>query len=153
MRRVVRALATATVLAAGESGCGARGARVVGVDHHTDVAAFLEAHPLGAEQAIRVDALGRTEGSSQHVVQVRTAETPHRHETHDLIVSIVRGGGRMVVGPQAVRVLAGDAIVVPRGVVHWFANTEREPAVALVTFVPPLDAPDVVPVDSGEVRR
>jgi hypothetical protein len=46
--------------------------------------------------------------------------------------------------------------VVERGSVHWFASAPGTTAVALVTFAPPLDAPDSVPladVDSVDTRR
>ena len=51
---------------------------------------------------------------------------------------------------------AGDAAVIPRDRVHWFAQSGDEPAVTLAVFTPPLDAPDSVPesgVDTMEERR
>ena len=109
--------------------------------------AFLAAHPLATQQGIRADEIGRTATASYHVVQVRSAETPHRHATHDLTVVVLRGQGTLTREAQAVRLGAGDAAVIPRGEVHWFANGGSAPAVALVMFAPPLDAPDTVPAD------
>ena len=112
------------------------------------VDAFLAAHPLAAQQAIRADEVGRTTTASYHVVQVRGAESPHRHATHDLTVLVLRGAGTLTRDSGGVALRAGDAAVVPRGAMHWFANGGGEAAVALVVFTPPLDAPDSVPVDA-----
>jgi quercetin dioxygenase-like cupin family protein len=113
-----------------------------------DLDAFLADHPLGAGQTIRADGAGRSAGASYHVVQVRGREQPHRHAAHDLAVLLLRGAGTLTLGDERVRLRAGDAAVVPRGVAHWFASDGREAAVAFAVYTPPLDAPDVVPVDS-----
>jgi hypothetical protein len=39
-------------------------------------------------------------------------------------------------------------VVIARDTVHWFTSTGCEPALALVVFTPPLDAPDSVPPSS-----
>lgn len=133
------------------SACSARTPRIPFVG---DLAPFLASHPLRAGENIRADEIGRTPGASYHVVQVRDRERPHRHATHDLTVVVLRGHGTLVREAERVPLAPGDAAVVPRGSAHWFANEARAPAVALVVFVPPLDAPDVVPVvDSSAERR
>jgi quercetin dioxygenase-like cupin family protein len=109
---------------------------------------FLAAHPLSDGQNIRVDEIGRTASASYHVAQVRGAESPHRHVAHDLTVIVLRGHGTLTRDSERVAVVAGDATVVARGTPHWFANGARAPAVSLVVFAPPLDAPDTVPVDA-----
>jgi mannose-6-phosphate isomerase-like protein (cupin superfamily) len=109
--------------------------------------AFLAEHPLATGQNIRADEVGRTETASYHVVQVRGGETPHRHLTHDLTVLVLRGHGTLTRGSEQVELTAGDAAVVPRAAPHRFANGGRGSAVALVVFVPPLDAPDSEPAD------
>jgi len=135
----------AAMLAALLAGCATRpphvpfGALTDGVD------AFVAAHPLAAEQAIRADEVGRTASASYHVVQVRGSESPHRHVAHDLTVFVLRGQGMLTLEETRQALAAGDAAVIPRGAVHWFANGGREPALALVVFAPPLDAPDTVP--------
>ena len=113
-----------------------------------DLDTFLAAHPLASGQNVRADEIGRTAGASYHVVQVRGGENPHRHMTHDLIVFVLRGSGTLDLAAGQRRPLAaGDAAVVPRGHVHWFTREGRAPAVALVTFVPPLDGADAVPAE------
>jgi quercetin dioxygenase-like cupin family protein len=114
---------------------------------------FLAAHPPAPGQNIRADEIGRTASASYHVVQVADRETPHTHATHDLTVLVLRGKGRLTLDGGVVSLVAGDVVVVPRGRVHWFARDGDEPAVAFVTFTPPLDAPDTVPVDSDGGRR
>ena len=109
--------------------------------------AFLAAHPLSAGQDIRADEVGRTMSASYHLVQMRGREMPHRHLAHELTVFLLRGGGTLTRGADRYALGAGDAAVVPRGEVHWFARGGRERAVALVVFSPPLDAPDAVPAE------
>ena len=41
----------------------------------------------------------------------------------------------------------GDTAVVPKGVPHYFVNNGDQPAAAFVTFTPPYDGTDNVPVD------
>ena len=100
-----------------------------------------------AGQDIRVDEIGRTATASYHVVQVQGRERPHLHATHDLTVVVLRGRGVLRRDASApVALAAGDAVVIPRGVGHWFSREGTGLAVALVAFTPPLDAPDSVPL-------
>jgi quercetin dioxygenase-like cupin family protein len=134
----------AVVLAGLLAGCAARAPRVSFGALAEGLDAFLAAHPLAAEQGIRADEVGRTASASYHLVQVRGSESPHRHVAHDLTVFVLRGRGTLTLEEVRHALAAGDAAVVPRGAVHWFANGGHEPALALVVFAPPLDAPDTV---------
>ena len=140
-------LAVRTLLLACLAGlvCGGRrsptivGAVAGGID------AFLAAHPLAAGQPLRADEIPRTPGASYPLVQVRGAESPHRHRAHDLAVFVLRGEGMLTLGGTPTRLHTGDAAVIPRDRGHWFARRGDETAVALVVFSPALDAPDIVP--------
>jgi mannose-6-phosphate isomerase-like protein (cupin superfamily) len=133
------------------TGCARHVRRVPFVD---DVDAFLATHRLAAGENIRADEIGRTQGASYHLVQVRDRERPHRHVLHDLTVVVLRGHGTFMRDGERVPLREGDAAAIPRGAPHWFANEGRAPSLALVIFAPPLDAPDVVPVvDSSMERR
>ena len=135
------------LLAALFAACGPRSPRVA-IGPLTDgLDAFLAAHAPAEGRPIRVDEVGRTPGASYHLVQVRGSETQHRHVAHDLTVLVLRGRGTLTLGGRAVELAAGDVAVVPRDQVHWFVRRGRAPAVALVAFTPPLDAPDNVPAD------
>jgi len=117
---------------------------------------FLAAHPLAKDAEIRADLLQRMSGASVHVVQVRGRERPHRHMEHDLVVEVLRGDGVLTLAGTAIPMRAGDSVAVPRGTAHWFASTPGSLSVALATFAPPLDAPDMAPVadvDSPTDRR
>lgn len=138
------------------AGCAVRRSPVVVGALPGGLDAFLAAHPLAPGQPLRADAIGETPASSWHLVQVAGAETPHRHRLHDLAVVILRGEGVLTLDGRAVALRAGDAALVPRDRVHWFARRGAETAVALVLFTPPLDAPDLerVPgVDTMEWHR
>jgi quercetin dioxygenase-like cupin family protein len=127
--------------------CAARAPRVPFGTLAGGLDAFVASHPLSTGQDIRADEVGRTASASYHLVQVRGRETPHRHLAHDLTVLVLRGRGTLSRGADRITLGAGDAAVIPRGEVHWFARGGRENAVALVVFSPPLDAPDAVPAE------
>jgi len=127
-------------------GCAAPPARLHVGPLDGDVAGWIATHPLAPDAGIRADRLVRLDGTSHHLVQVRTQETPHRHATHDLQVLVLRGGGTLHLGDATIALRAGDVAIVPRGTAHWFVADGREVAVALVAFSPPLDAPDQEPV-------
>lgn len=102
--------------------------------------------PLAPDQDFKVVELGRSESTSHHVAAIRTAERPHRHDHHDLLVVLVRGHGTQRVGDVTREVGEGSVLFVPRGVVHAFTNTGPEPAIAYVVYAPPFDGKDRVQV-------
>jgi quercetin dioxygenase-like cupin family protein len=140
-------LAPRTVLLACLAGLGCaarRPATIVGaVPEGLD--ALIAAHPLGAGQPPRADEIARAPGASYHVVQVRGAESPHRHHAHDLAVFVLGGEAMLTLDGTPTPLHTGDAAVIPRDRSHWFARRGDETAVALVVFAPALDAPDTVP--------
>ena len=140
-------LAVRTLLLACLAGLGCAGRRsptIVGAVPG-GIDAFLAAHPLAAGQPLRADEIARTPGASYHLVQVRGAESPHRHHAHDLAVFVLRGDGMLTLDGTPTPLHTGDAAVIPRDRSHWFARRGDETAVALVVFSPALDAPDTVP--------
>ena len=108
--------------------------------------AVLAAHPLPEGQNISATLLGRTETLSYHLVQIRDREQPHLHATHDLVVMLLRGTGTLYRRGQPHPMRAGDVAVVPHGTPHYFVNATSSPGVAFVTFAPPYDGKDQVPV-------
>jgi quercetin dioxygenase-like cupin family protein len=120
---------------------------------------MLRQHPMEAGANIRADMIARTPAVSVHVVQIRGGEAPHRHMTHDLTVTMLRGEGRVTVDGAVRSVAAGDVVVIPRGAAHFFVNTGRDIAVSFAVYAPPMDSPDTVPavpvsdVDSAQVPR
>lgn len=153
-RSVVVAATVPFVFACGwRPGASAEPPRVlVGAVESQGLARFLAAHPLAAGQGIRADEVGRTAAASHHVVQIATAETPHRHRAHDLTVTVLEGEGVLHVEDRTLPMRAGDVAVVARGVPHWFARTGDRVAVAFVVFTPPLDGPDTQPVEPDAPR-
>jgi mannose-6-phosphate isomerase-like protein (cupin superfamily) len=131
------------------AGCARVPSVTVPVTHGVDrisLDALLAAHPLPAAQNVSALPLGRTDALSYHLVQIRDREHPHVHATHDLAVTLLRGSGRLYVQGQAREMRAGDVAVVPHGTAHYFVNTDSSPAAAFVTFAPPFDGTDQVPV-------
>ncbi len=111
-----------------------------------DLAVFLARHPMPPGAAVHAIELGRSASASHHLVQVRVAEPPHIHRTHDLTVTILRGAGDVRVGDRTFAVRAGDVVIIPRGVPHFFWNGGDDVAVAVSVFSPPFDGADIVPI-------
>ena len=100
--------------------------------------------PLAAGEDFRVAEIGRDAGTSHHVVAIRTAEIPHRHDRHDLFVVMLRGHGSWRVGDVTSPVAEGSLLYVPRGSVHAFTNQSGEPALSYAIYMPPFDGKDRV---------
>jgi quercetin dioxygenase-like cupin family protein len=65
------------------------------------------------------------------------AQTPHRHADQDKIYYVLEGAGRFVLGADAERLAAGDALVAPAGVEHGLENDGAAPLLVLVVVTPP----------------
>jgi mannose-6-phosphate isomerase-like protein (cupin superfamily) len=111
---------------------------------HMPLEALADRAPLAPDQDFRVVELGRDAGTSHHVVAIRKAEKPHRHDRHDLLVLVVRGYGSMRIGDATLPVSEGSLIYVPRGAVHAFTNASAWPAVSYAIYSPPFDGTDRV---------
>ena len=137
-------------LCVGLSGCAGISGSVPGVRGASQKALHLDewlaAHPIPHDQEMAITELGRTDSSSMHVVQIRRREGPHLHKSHDLVVILQRGHGILRLGSKTLVMRPGSVAAIPRGVVHAFVNTSRQPAAALVVFSPPFDDVDTVPV-------
>ena len=112
-----------------------------------DVAELAQRAALAPEQDFRVVELGRDAAGSHHAVSIRTSETPHRHDRHDLFVVVLSGHGRWLLGERSEPVGQGSVLHVPRGTVHAFTNESDEPALAYALYTPPFDGTDRVEVD------
>lgn len=108
----------------------------------TRLSELLKEHPLEAGKTFQVTELGRDASSSHHLVWVADREQPHRHDSHDLVVVIVRGWGTMRIGAETKPVGPGSILYVPRATPHAFANESPEPAAAYAIYFPPFDGKD-----------
>jgi len=106
------------------------------------LAALAERVTLAPGEELRVVELARDASTSHHLVAIRGQETPHRHDHHDLLVVMLRGHGRMLLGAEERAVGEGSILYVPRGSVHAFRNESAEPAVAYAVYVPAFDGRD-----------
>ena len=106
--------------------------------------------PLAAGEDFRVAELARDAHSSHHVVAIRTAEIPHRHDRHDLQVVMLRGHGSWRVGERSEPVGEGSVLYVPRGTLHAFSNQASEPALAYAVYTPAFEGSDRVEVPDPE---
>ena len=148
MRTGARALIAFLPLLALAGGC-APARRMIGAGPAavaSDLDAVLRQYPLAASENIRSVPLAKSEDMSMHLVQIRRAESPHFHAAHDLVVTMMRGEGVLHLDGREHHMRAGDVAAVPRHTPHFFVNSGAEPAVAFVTFAPPYDGQDQVPV-------
>ena len=90
--------------------------------------------------------LSQTASASTHLIQIRDREQPHVHAVHDLTVSLLRGSGTVYLHGVPYKMSAGDVLFIPRSTPHYFVNGDSEPTAAFVTFAPPYDGKDQVPV-------
>jgi len=111
------------------------------------LAELAEKFPLAAGKDFQVSEIGRDAQTSQHVVWIADREVPHRHDTHDLFVVMVRGYGTMRLGAEERPVGAGSILYVPRGTPHAFRNESGAPALAYAVYFPAFDGADRVTVD------
>ncbi len=114
----------------------------------TDLARTLAENPLAPGENIKISTLGQGREVSHHVVRVRDREAPHIHRDHDGTVVMLIGRGYLMLGENRVDLAVGDVLFIPRGVVHYFVNTDSDPSVALAIFSPPFDGKDTVPVSA-----
>jgi quercetin dioxygenase-like cupin family protein len=100
------------------------------------------------EQAkpIAVRKLRATPGTSLSLIRLRGAEKPHIHQDHDLVVTMLAGGGVLHLGARAIPVHPGDVMEIPRGTVHWAENTDPVASEVYAVFSPPYDGLDNIPV-------
>jgi mannose-6-phosphate isomerase-like protein (cupin superfamily) len=88
--------------------------------------------------------LGHTAWVSEHIAVVREGEQPHYHRFHDLTVVVLRGAGVMDIEGKRFEMKTGDVVHINRGVRHYFRNSGKDAAAALVVFSPPFDGRDTV---------
>lgn len=115
--------------------------------HQLDLVKVVADNPLGPEENIRFTNLGRGQGASHHLVQIRDREPGHMHARHDGTVMIARGRGYLIMDKRRIALTTGDVVHIPRRVPHYYVNTDLNPTVALVIFAPPFDGKDNVPVE------
>ncbi|MBI5892794.1 MAG: cupin domain-containing protein [Deltaproteobacteria bacterium] len=99
------------------------------------------------DENIKVTPLFKNENSSHFIIQIRDREKPHIHETHDLTVIVKKGKGILHLGKDELPMRRGDIAFIPKGVLHYFVNTDSEPSVAYVIFTPFYDGKDMKLVD------
>ncbi|MBA2481454.1 MAG: cupin domain-containing protein [Planctomycetes bacterium] len=144
---LVSAVALALSLVAG---CGAQRTaepRVVSRDGIMPAVAWSDAERA---KPVAAKLLRTTDQASTFLILLNQAESPHTHDTHDVMVVMVSGGGILHIGDRAEPVRPGDIMEIPRGVVHWAENTAPGGSVVYAVFTPPYDGSDMHPVGSRQ---
>ena len=123
------------------AGCG--GGRIVSSAGVSDGIAWTR-EELAKDIAVRV--LRSTSQATTMAIRLKTAEKPHIHADHDLVVTVLSGAGRVHIGGRTEVVRPGDVIEIPRGVPHWAENTDSSASVVYAVFTPQYDGKDSQPV-------
>ncbi len=141
-----RSASILAILLLGMSACAdgptARG-RVLAPDGVSERVAWT---PEELAKPIAVRRLRATAEVSVNLVRVKDAEKPHSHQTHDVVVTMLSGGGVLHLGERAIPVKPGDVMEIPRATVHWIENTDPAGSEAYAVFSPPYDGTDNIPV-------
>lgn len=87
-----------------------------------------------------------TREASFHILRLRTAEKPHIHKRHDLTITVLSGRVKMHMDPRTVIVEPGNVIYIPKGVMHWAQNLDKNASEAYAVFIPPFEGKDFHPV-------
>ena len=137
----------AVVLAAFGVGCGTpRGPRLIwegagGAPRAADASEW--ASTLATRQpGVRVGVWGASPDATYQLLETRTPERPHVHETHDLTVVLLRRRGVLHVDGREHPMAAGDVAHIGRGRVHAFVPSGSEPTLGLAIFSPAMVQPD-----------
>lgn len=109
----------------------------------------LSSAPCPEDRDFHAENLLITPRFSMHLLQFRTAEQRHIHRRHDLTFVVVRGAGEVWVADRRFSAAPGDVFHIPRGTPHYCVNTGDTPLAAVLTFTPPYDRRDSIPVPRG----
>jgi mannose-6-phosphate isomerase-like protein (cupin superfamily) len=124
------------------------GYSTIGLAQDFDFKKLIQDNPLRAGAAMKRVDLGQDDKSSKHLVIIRTNEYLHMHNHHDSTVVLVEGKGILYLQGERLPLKKGDEITIPRGVPHYFTNTDKEPSVAFMVFTPPFDGSDIIRIQS-----
>lgn len=108
---------------------------------------IVKEKPIGKDENIKVTPLFKNDEASHFIIQIRDREKPHIHETHDLTVIVKSGRGILHLGKEKLTMKSGDVAFIPKGVFHYFVNTDNEPSVAYAIFTPFYDGKDMIIVN------
>jgi mannose-6-phosphate isomerase-like protein (cupin superfamily) len=64
-------------------------------------------------------------GVGRVVVEPGTSTDPHSHDEHEIFI-VTRGTGTIAVAGEECHLTAGQAVLIPAGSTHTFANQEAE---------------------------
>jgi len=79
--------------------------------------------------------LNEQSGLQALLVVVRGHEAPHTHPDGDLVISVLIGGGYVLLN-EKIDATAGSTIIIPKGVCHAYYNLAEGDSVLLATFSP-----------------
>lgn len=103
--------------------------------------------PCGPGPANDVRPLHSDSLASSFIICVHREVKPHYHALHTEHVVVLEGEGEMLLADSAFIVRAGDAIAIPRGVVHAVRTLSQGPLRVVSVQSPRFDGTDRVPAE------
>ena len=105
--------------------------------------------PLPEGKDVAVQNFGGNEYVSIRVVQARKMGA-HYHSFHDETVYMRSGQGTLCIDDRDYQIKAGALMLIPKGAIHSFVSSSREPAVVVSITSPPSDGRDHIQVKEPE---
>lgn len=87
--------------------------------------------------------LRQSDEASFHLLRVRTALPPRKHEKSDMVLMVVAGQLELSLGDRRLPGAPGDVIEVPRGVPYGVKSKGDKPGVLYVVYTPAFNVDDV----------
>lgn len=101
-------------------------ASIINTPHGSEIRPLIDRATSGIKQC----------SLAEEVLPPGAAVGRHHHVETEEVYYIMRGTGRMTVGPDVREVAPGDAIFIPRGHPHTLENTGTEPMTILLVCGP-----------------
>jgi quercetin dioxygenase-like cupin family protein len=61
---------------------------------------------------------------------------PKPHKDHDLVITVIQGKAFIHFPENSYKMLLGDTVIVPKGVVHWLESIGSNPTLMNITSAP-----------------
>jgi mannose-6-phosphate isomerase-like protein (cupin superfamily) len=101
-------------------------ASIINTPHGSEIRPLIDRTTSGIERC----------SLAEEVLPPGAAVGRHHHVETEEVYYILKGTGRMTVGPDSREVEPGDAIFIPRGHTHTLENTGSEPMTILLVCGP-----------------
>ncbi|SMC76703.1 cupin domain-containing protein [Sporomusa malonica] len=108
--------------------------------HVVNVLENMAKTPIDPEVGIAIVEGMAEPGVSMGLAVVKDRIRPHYQKVSDELYYILRGQGIITIGGERQELREGDVVAIPKGQVHGFVNTGKEPCLVLFSSGPKFEA-------------